>query len=253
MNADDTVARVQLLVSVMNADEARSAMKGGAHLVDAKDSHAGALGAVALAEFRAIHAVAAASRLVTAAIGDASDESAIERTAFEYAEAGAVLVKAGFAGIADPACLAALAAAAHRGALAGGRGRSAIVLVAYADQASRLAPAALADIAARSGARAVLLDTADKNAPGLRSLVDQRSLAAWVAYAHDCGLLVAVAGKLGPADLPFVRDAGADIAGVRGAACDGGRTGRVSAARVLALRALCQEGARYNAALSASI
>ena len=244
---------MQLLVSVMNADEARSAMAGGADLVDAKDPRAGALGAVAPAEFRAIHAAAAASRLVTAAIGDASDESAIEQTAFAYAEAGAALVKVGFAGIASRARIAQLAAAAHRGALAGGKGRCATVLVAYVDQASRLAPAALAEIAARSGARGVLLDTSDKNAPGLRFLVEQRPLAACVAYAHDCGLVVALAGKLGPADVPFVRDAGADIAGVRGAACDGGRTGRVSAARVLALRALCEEGARYNAAASASI
>jgi uncharacterized protein (UPF0264 family) len=33
-----------------------------------------------------------------------------------------------------------------------------------------------------------------------------------------------------------VRDAGADIAGVRGAACENGRTGRVSADRVRLLQ-----------------
>jgi hypothetical protein len=36
-----------------------------------------------------------------------------------------------------------------------------------------------------------------------------------------------------------VRDTGADIAGVRGAACDGGRAGRVAAHRVALLRTLC--------------
>ena len=41
-------------------------------------------------------------------------------------------------------------------------------------------------------------------------------------------------------DLPFVRDAGADIAGVRGAACEGGRSGRVSADRVRLLCAACE-------------
>ena len=45
-------------------------------------------------------------------------------------------------------------------------------------------------------------------------------------------LLVSV--RLQPDDLEFARDAGADIAGVRGAACEGGRTGRVTAELVRA-------------------
>jgi (5-formylfuran-3-yl)methyl phosphate synthase len=61
-------------------------------------------------------------------------------------------------------------------------------------------------------------------------------LAAWVAAAHDAGLLVSIAGKLTSEDLTWARDCGADIAGVRGAACDGGRTGRVMAERVRLLR-----------------
>ena len=85
----------------------------------------------------------------------------------------------------------------------------------------------------------MLLDTADKSGPGLRGLMTPRALARWVAEAHDAGLLVALAGKLTADDLAFVRDAGADIAGVRGAACDGGRTGRVSSDRVAVLRKLC--------------
>jgi hypothetical protein len=39
----------------------------------------------------------------------------------------------------------------------------------------------------------------------------------------------------------MVAAAGADIVGVRGAACDGGRTGTVSAARVAALVAALQD------------
>jgi uncharacterized protein (UPF0264 family) len=52
-------------------------------------------------------------------------------------------------------------------------------------------------------------------------------------------LLVAVAGKLTATDLPLVRDAGADIAGVRGAACAGGRSGVVSRALVRVLLERC--------------
>jgi uncharacterized protein (UPF0264 family) len=93
--------------------------------------------------------------------------------------------------------------------------------------------------AARSGASGVLLDTADKSGAGLRELVAPHDLGRWIAEAHRAGLFVALAGKLTADDLAYVRDAGADIAGVRGAACDYGRTGRVVANKVRALRALC--------------
>ena len=57
-----------------------------------------------------------------------------------------------------------------------------------------------------------------------------------VAEAHAAGLQVALAGALRAEDLPVVRDAGADIAGVRSAACrDGRRSGPLDAARVRAL------------------
>jgi uncharacterized protein (UPF0264 family) len=85
----------------------------------------------------------------------------------------------------------------------------------------------------------VLLDTLDKSGPGLCQLVRAQPMAQWVADAHRAGLVVALAGKLTADDLSFVYDTGADIAGVRGAACDNGRAGRVSAARVRLLQLAC--------------
>ena len=228
---------MHLLVSVRSAAEAAAALAGGADIVDAKEPHAGALGAVSLDVLRGIHRVVATRRPLSAAIGDATDEAAIERTAREVAAAGALFVKVGFSGIAGATRMAALAAAAHRGVVDGSAGRSALVAVGYADadETVSLVPSALVDLAARAGARAVLLDTANKNGPGLRALIDPDVLAAWVAHAHASGLRVALAGKLTADDLPFVRDTGADIAGVRAAACEGGRTGRVTPERVAAL------------------
>src|SRR5262249_61445771 len=105
-----------------------------------------------------------------------------------------------------------------------------LVLVAYADRdRTRDGPAMLIDLAFRVGARGVLLDTADKNGPGLRALVASHDLAAWIAHAHMRSLFVAVAGRLAAEDFTFAGGAGAGIAGVRGAACGGGRPGRVAA------------------------
>lgn len=231
---------MRLLVSVASAADASAALAGGADLIDAKDSLTGALGAVSAEVLRQIHAAVAGHRPVTAALGDAADERAIECAARAFTAAGASLVKLGFAGIASAAHVAALTAAAVRGAGPGG-----VVAVAYADahRVKSIAPAALLELAARAGAKGVLLDTADKDGPGLRDLLAQTTLAAWVAEAHEAGLFVALAGKLTAGDLPFVRDVGADIAGVRGAACDGGRSGHVTEDRVHLLRTLCTSSA----------
>ena len=236
---------MRLLVSVADSTEASAAVRGGADVIDAKDAknpHAGALGAVSPGVLREICKAVATRRPVTAAIGDATDEGAIERMAFEYSAGGAAFVKVGFAGIGSAARIARLSGAASHGVAAGGKGKSGLVIVGYADarHLASVEPAALIEIAARAGARGVLLDTARKDGPGLRALIGLRELAAWVAHAHDCGLLVVLAGKLTAEELPVVRDAGADIAGVRGAAGDGGRAGCVSADRVRVLRAACR-------------
>jgi uncharacterized protein (UPF0264 family) len=57
-----------------------------------------------------------------------------------------------------------------------------------------------------------------------------------VGSARALGLMTALAGALGPADLERACRLGVDLVGVRGTACDGGRRGKVSAARVRALR-----------------
>ena len=292
---------MRLLVSVANAAETSAALAGGAHVIDAKNPLAGALGAVSADALREIHATVAGACLVTAAIGDAADETEVERAAGAFAAAGAALVKVGFAGITSASRVESLIGAAVRGVRGAGRIRlsacaraarygetspkpgeggkpdptrdgtsrggtsrdgtsrdgtwgpplggpirlrpdlTGVVAVAYADagRVASLQAGAFVDVAARAGATGVLLDTADKSGPGLRELMTPIALARWVAEAHDAGLLVALAGKLTADDLAFVRDAGADIAGVRGAACEGGRTGRVSSDRVALLRALC--------------
>jgi uncharacterized protein (UPF0264 family) len=178
---------MRLLVSVANATEASAAFAGGADIIDAKDPLAGSLGAVPITVLAEIHAAVNGAHPVTAAIGDAADEAAIEATACVFAAAGSALVKVGFAGIASASRIAALTAAAMRGVRAGSAGDCGVILVAYADatRATSLAPAALVDVAAHAGARGVLLDTADKRGPGLRARIAPDALAAWVARAHQ--------------------------------------------------------------------
>jgi uncharacterized protein (UPF0264 family) len=237
---------VRLLVSVASPEEALEALEGGADIIDAKNPSAGSLGAVTIDVLRAIFTAVHDTRPLSAALGDAGEEESVASTAAAFAAAGAEFVKIGFAGTTDLERATSLTRAAVRAIQshppAPGRARRCeVVVVAYADadRSTTLSPAFLVDVAARAAASGVLLDTFDKNGPGLRALISPEALAAWIAVAHGRQLFTAVAGKLSADDLGAMRAAGADIAGVRGAACVGGRTGRISRESVRALRAQC--------------
>ena len=161
---------MRLLVSVLSGHEADAALAGGADIIDAKNPASGPLGAVSIPVLLDICRVTPAAHLVTAALGDAEDEAAIEGMARAYAATGAGLVKVGFAGTSSIERAVSLLSAAVRGAAAGSGDRCGVVAVAYADAhvVGSLDPGALTEAAVRAGARGVLLDTADKRGPGLR-------------------------------------------------------------------------------------
>jgi hypothetical protein len=228
---------MRLLVSVRDARDAHAAVRGGAEIVDAKDPCRGALGPVTLRTLACIRAAVPPGIPVSAALGDAADERVVARAARLAAARGAAYVKVGLRDVTGAGHAQALA---HRAAQGAAEGGAELVLVAYADaaRAGSLPPLAVPDIAAAAGARGVLLDTAFKDRGSLFDLLDVARVAQWLAAARAAGLFTALAGSLGEPGLRTALALGADIVGVRGAACDGGRTGRVSVARVAALSAL---------------
>jgi len=128
-------------------------------------------------------------------------------------------------------------------------GRAAVVAAAYADAArvpgDPLPPHELVAAAAEAGATACMLDTAVKDGRGLLAWLSARALAELVADAHGAGLEIGLAGELRAEDLPAIRATGADLAGVRSAACHGGRrTAPLDPSRIERLRALCADEAR---------
>jgi uncharacterized protein (UPF0264 family) len=231
---------MRLLISVRDGAEASAALAGGADLIDAKDPAAGSLGAVALQALMGIHRAVGQARPVTAALGDAATETTIEQLAFAFASAGTAFVKVGFAGISDRTRVSTLLRAAVHGARSASGATCGVIAVGYADSdvVESLPYVQLNTAAAAAGAAGVLIDTADKQGPGLPHLINFPMFSRWCREAHDAGFLVAAAGRLTPQDLPYVRDAGVDIVGFRGAACDGGRTGHVSREKVSALHEL---------------
>jgi uncharacterized protein (UPF0264 family) len=222
---------VQLLVSVRDAVEGREAVAAGADILDAKEPAVGALAPVSPETLATIAAVLAPGTALSVALGEPADTDAL--AALLAARADALGDRPAFLKFVPPShragAMAAMVAAVRRAAP-----EARIILAAYAD---RLAPAELAPFArgaADAGADGVLLDTAGKATP-LLSRCAAADVGRFVTAAHDRGLLAALAGSLSLEDLPRIAALGADVAGVRGAACEGGRAGRLSAARVTRL------------------
>ena len=153
-----------------------------------------------------------------------------------HRRAGEVFLKMGFAGSDTEAQAARLLGAAVT--TARDAGPAGMVAVAYADWARAHAPAPLSvvDVAERTGAIGVLLDTFEKDGRDLFASMPLDARTLWIEGARAVGLRVAVAGSLGARGIARLGGAPPDVVGVRGAACEGGRLGCVSETRVRALR-----------------
>jgi len=234
---------MRLLVSVADDGEARTALAAGADIIDAKNPRRGPLGAVTSRTLAAIVGAVRPHRPVSAALGDALSTGDVRRSVAEAAACGASFVKVGFRGVASEARALRLSVTAQGACIS--RPATTLVLVAYADaaRAGSPSPDALVAVAARCGASGVLLDTCVKDAGGLFDVQSFDRVSAWVALAHDHGLRAGLAGGLAAGDLAMAEATGADLVGVRGAACDGGRNGRVSGCLVARLHAMVRPAA----------
>jgi uncharacterized protein (UPF0264 family) len=231
---------VRLLVSVVDAEEARVAAGAGADIVDVKNPAEGSLGAPSPAVIADVRAAVPAQLPVSAAIGDMPNlPGTAALAAMGAARSGATFVKVGLWGVSTEAEAIDLLRAVK-----GGAAGSVVVAAAYADArrvaGAPLAPQLLPRVARAAGVEVCLLDTAVKDGRGLLDWLSPDELSSLVADAHAAGLEVALAGALRMEDLSVVEATRADIAGVRSAACGGGRrSGPLEAARVHALRAAC--------------
>jgi uncharacterized protein (UPF0264 family) len=130
--------------------------------------------------------------------------------------------------------LAAAVQAARAGSL-----RPGVVAVAYADHdaAGALSGDVVSAMAAEVGARGVLLDTWTKDGRDLFAWIRAEDVRRWVERSKQYGLLTALAGSLSTDGVRRAGRLSADIVGVRGAACGGGRAGAVDETLVRALAA----------------
>lgn len=230
---------MRLLVSVRDAVEARAAVEGGADIVDAKEPLAGALGAVAPATVAAIADALPPAVPFSVALGDlrstADVRAALRALPLPPRPAGNY-VKFAIGTVAEAKVEQIVRAAVE--AAGEHPGQPHVIIAAYGDDVDALTapPVSVLRAASRGGAFGVLLDTVHKNGGTLLDAIPLDWLTGWVSACKADGFLAAVAGSLTLETLRLVASTGAHIGGVRTAACEGGRSGRVSAAKVRALK-----------------
>ena len=251
----------RLLVSVRNAEEALSAIRGGADIIDVKEPAHGSLGRASLENLTAVgkclrDAMADAGRAVadpvplSIALGEVEEWSSASPY---FNHRGALQLNAGTHGTSDSLCEAisqlqpgylklglsiasgtASSAGAWRNAWIDARcrfeGNHEWVAVAYADydRANAPAPDEVLDAALATNCSVLLIDTFVKDGTSLVDWLDIEQLAALRKETSAHGLQLALAGKVTLAELTTLLPLQPDIIAVRGAVCESGvRTANV--------------------------
>jgi len=264
--------RLKLLISIATAREIGPALGGGAQILDVKNPALGSLGAADPAVVRASRLAAPPEVPVSAALGDRildggagaglpvqfagrAGPDHLADLGLVLASSGAAILKVGLAGLKAEGAVQALTGLRERLDLRFARPlrepsrpppvRALLVAVAFADLADEdgILPGELPEIALQAGADGAMLDTLHKG-PSLLEILGEPALVRWVEAVRDRGLLCGLAGSLAIEDVHRAAALGADVVGLRGAVCAGGRGGRVVAARVRRARAALEKVAR---------
>jgi len=230
---------MKLMISVRDEQEAAAALAGGADIIDIKNPAEGSLGAAQPETITAIVGAVRGATPVSAAIGDVPNlPGTVALAGLGAAICGVRYVKVGLLGARTGAEAARLLGAVS-GALRMANSTVGLVACAYADAArvGSLDPFELPDAAAPF-VEGCLIDTAIKDGRTLFQCLSEDAIARFVRQCHDRGLFCGLAGSLQQADLPRALALGADIVGVRTAACEGGqRSGAIATTLVARLKA----------------
>ncbi len=230
---------MQLLVSVINSEEAEEAVKGGADILDLKNPREGSLGAAHPKLVFDLCRQFSHILPVSAAIGDFPHlPNTAALAALCAADFGADYVKIGLLGSqSEQQAIDLLANISD--ALAWRGSKAKLIAAAYADyrEAGTLEPRLLPAIARRANVAGCMIDTLNKKGMCLFDSLDSDSLKEFIGECGRYGLLSALAGSLKPCHVELLKALGPHIIGVRGAACQSGiRTGSIDRRKVAEFR-----------------
>lgn len=212
---------MKLLLSVMNETEAAEAITGGADIIDVKNPLEGALGASYPWIIKRIREITPRHVLLSCTIGEAPDLSgSMSLAALGAASLGVNYVKVGLKGLKTHQKATILLENVIK-AVKDFNPKIKVVAVGYADpeNAGSIDPLLVPEVAFKVKADIAMIDTSVKDGKGLFDFLIIAQIKKFVKSAHDYGLEAALAGSLKKDNLKVVYGLGADITGLRGAAC----------------------------------
>lgn len=236
---------LKLLVSPMNQKEAEEAIAGGADIIDVKNPLEGALGANYPWVIRQIRQLTPRNLEVSCTIGEVGNfPGSVSLAAFGAASLNVDYIKVGLKGIQTVEEAVFLLQNVHKAAKECNP-KIKIVVAGYADaeKIGAINPLLIPEIAAKAKVDVAMLDTSVKDGKNLFDHLAAEQLENFVHSVHNFGLTAALAGSLRKQDLPIVYGLGADIAGVRSAACTNSNrvTGQVTRELVSELVAVVKQ------------
>ena len=214
---------MKLLISPTNEKEAQEAIAGGADIIDVKNPKEGAMGANYPWVINNIKHLTPMKIEVSCTLGDVPNlPGSISLAALGAASLGVDYIKVGLYGTKTPEAAIFLLQQVNRAVDECSPGVK-VAAAGYAD-AQKIGvfnPLLIPEIAKKARVDVAMLDTATKDGRTLFDYLPYEQLKAFVTSSHGFGLKVALAGSLRKRDLPIVYELGADIVGLRGAACTG--------------------------------
>jgi uncharacterized protein (UPF0264 family) len=205
----------------VNEKEATEAIAGGADIIDVKNPQEGALGANFPWVIKRIREIAPKHIQVSCAVGEVPNlPGSISLAALGAASLGVDYIKVGLRGLRTPREVSYLLKNVNEAAKECNP-KIKVVAVGYADadRIDSINPLLIPEIAFKTEVDVAMIDTAIKDDKNIFSFLTAKQLEKFVDSAHDLGLEAALAGSLKKQDLLIVYSLGADVAGLRGAAC----------------------------------
>ena len=212
---------MKLLISPKNTKEAAEAIAGGADIIDVKNPAEGALGANYPWVIKQIKAVTPKNVEVSCTLGEVPNlPGSISLAALGAATLGVDYVKVGLYGLKTSREATILLQNVSKAAKECNP-KIKVVATGYADaqKIGSVDPLLIPKIACNAQVDVAMLDTAVKDGKTLFDYLTLEQLKKFVNSTHSLGLQAALAGSLRRQDLPIVYGLGADVAGLRGAAC----------------------------------
>lgn len=217
-----------LLVSVRSADEALAALDAGASVIDVKEPTRGSLGAADAPTIAAVVEAVAGRVPVSAALGELDEQGSVQLPK------GIAFIKIGLAGCGCDLDWSRRWQSTIRAMQQSNGEMPQPVAVAYADWRAANAPnpEVILRAAIDIDCPGLLIDTWDKSAGGLFDHWATESLRNFLDRAREQLGFVVLAGSLAGVSFRRAVEMLPNLVAVRGAACETGREGPISARRI---------------------